>query len=95
MNYNYPTQFQYPEDTWCGVNLDGLLYDCNFWTDDDGKKYITLYQCLDETTTDLNNFITYELVRRGRIDSIMQYMKTKGDPDDYFALVNILRGEEE
>ena len=29
------------------------------------------------------------------VKRIMLYMKTKGDPDDYFALVNIVRGEEE
>ena len=66
--FAYPEQFEYPEDAWCGVNLEDLLYDCNFWTEEDGQKYITFYQCFmdgekkDYMNTDtLGNFVTFKL----------------------------------
>jgi hypothetical protein len=65
--YDYPNHFQYPEETWGSVNLEGLLYDCNFYTED-GNKYITFYQCFKDNdgendyinTDTLDDFATYE-----------------------------------
>ena len=45
---DYPEQFEYPEESWSSVNLEGLIYDCNFWTED-GQRFITFYRCfMDE-----------------------------------------------
>tara|TARA_R100001230_G_C5662503_1_gene167148 strand:+ start:799 stop:1227 length:429 start_codon:yes stop_codon:yes gene_type:complete len=67
--FEYPDQFQYPEETWSSVNLEGLIYDCNFWTEDDGQKYITFYQCFMDgekkkyMNTDVtDNFVTFKLI---------------------------------
>ncbi len=50
--FNYAHRFEYPEDEWHSVNLNGLTYDCNFWTEEDGQRYITLYECFMDKFTD-------------------------------------------
>ena len=67
--FEYPDQFQYPEETWSSVNLEGLIYDCNFWTEEDGQRYITFYQCFmdgereEYMNTDVTgNFVTFKLI---------------------------------
>ena len=66
--FNYPHPFEYPEDEWHSVNLNGLTYDCNFWTEEDGQRYITFYECFMDmswmhmNTNCVDNFVSFRLV---------------------------------